>query len=177
MRLSPPHPRRRVAKPGLQRERWWVIPATLVLAVFLTTIPHPEWIKYARPDWVTLVLFYWCLAVPRWIGVGYGWLLGLLLDILQFTLFGQHAIGKALVAIVAVSFYRRLRLYHLWQQCLVIMVVTALDIGIVVWVHRLASGIEIRVEYWLAALTTTLLWPMVYLTLRKLRHRSRLVRQ
>lgn len=157
--------------------RWQVIPATLLLAVFLNLLPYPDWAAYARPDWVTLVLFYWCLATPRRVGVGIGWLMGLLLDIMQFTLFGQQAIGKAFVALVAVGLYRRLRLYQPWKLCIVVGLVSSVDIAIVVWVNHLARDIAPRPEFWQAALLTGLLWPPVYVVLRKLRRRSGIVRR
>ncbi|MDD9823378.1 MAG: rod shape-determining protein MreD [Gammaproteobacteria bacterium] len=153
--------------------RWLIIPATLILALFLNVLPYPGWLAFARPDWVTLALFYWCLATPQWVGIGSGWLMGLMLDLLQYTLLGQHALGKALVAAVARP---RLRLRPLWQQCAVVAVVAALDIGIVVWVHHVASGVEVRLCYWQSAVVTALLWPVAYTVMRKLRQRSGLVR-
>ena len=156
---------------------WQIIPATLLVALFLNLIPYPDWARFARPDWVTLVLFYWCLATPRWVGVGWGWVMGLLLDLMQYTLFGHQAIGKALVALIAVGAHRRLRLYPLWRQCLVVLLISSIDIAIVVWIHYLTQNIEFRLEYWQAALSTALLWPPVYLLLRKLRRRSGIVRR
>lgn len=159
------------------RGRWQVIPATLLLALFLSAMPYPDWAKFARPDWVTLVLFYWCLAIPRRVGVGCGWIMGLLLDLMQYTLFGQQAVGKALVALVAVSAHRRLRLYRAWQQCAVILVIASIDVAVVVWVHHLANDVAFRPHYWQGALTTALLWPLVYVLLRTLRRHSGIVRR
>ena len=157
--------------------RWQVIPATLLVALFLNLLPYPEWARYARPDWVTLTLFYWCLATPRCIGVGWGWVTGLMLDLMQYTLFGQQALGKALIALVATGACRRLRLYSMWRQCAVVLVISAVDIAVVVGVHHLTRGIEFRIEYWQAALTTALLWPLAYVVLRKLRRLSGMVRR
>ena len=153
--------------------RWLIIPATLLLALFLNVIPYPDWVAHARPDWVTLALFYWCLATPQWVGVGTGWTMGLLLDLVHFTLFGQHAIGKALIA---ASAHPRLRLCHLWQQCVVVLVISALDIAGVMWVYHLTNGVEIHAYYWQSAVTTALLWPVAYAVLRALRRRSGIVR-
>jgi rod shape-determining protein MreD len=150
----------------------WVILTTFVIALFLNSLPYPDWMKYAKPDWVMLVLFYWCLAVPNRIGVGYGWLSGFVMDILYYSLLGQHAIGKAFVALVAVSTHRRLRLYDLWQQCIVVFIVASIDIGITVWVYHLTEDTEIQLVFWLSALTSCLIWPVVYNLLRLLRHRS-----
>jgi len=69
-----------------------------------------------------------------------------------------------------------LRLRPLWQQCAVVGVVAAADIGIVVWVHHLTGGVEVRLHYWQSAVATALLWPVAYIVMRKLRQRSGLVR-
>lgn len=144
----------------------------MILAYILNLITYPEWMKFAKPDWVMLVLFYWCLALPDRIGVGWGWCAGLLMDILYYTILGQHAIGKSFVALVAVSTHRRLRLYDLWQQCIVVFFVASIDIGITVWIANLVSGAVITIHYWQSALTSALLWPVIYNLLRLLRHKK-----
>ena len=157
--------------------QWRGIAATFALALLLNIMPYPEWMKFARPDWVTLALFYWCLAAPQRVGVGCGWVVGLLLDLLQYTLFGQHAVGKALVAMVAVGGYPRLRLYPVWQQSAVVLVLACIDIAIVAAIYRVTTGAEIRLVYWQSALTTALLWPLVFIALRRLRRQLGMVRQ
>lgn len=142
-----------------------------MIALFLNIAQYPEWMKYAKPDWVMLVLFYWCLAVPHRIGVGCGWLSGIVLDILYYSLLGQHAVGKAFVALIAVSIHRRVRLYGLWQQCILVFIVASIDIGFTVWVYQLTANTEIRLVFWQSALTSCLIWPIVYNVLRLLRHK------
>ncbi len=149
-----------------------VILLTFVLAYSLNLINYPDWMRHAEPDWVLLVLFYWCLAVPDRVGVGLGWLSGLVLDILYYALLGQHAIAKAFVAFVAVSDYRHIRLFALWEQCIVVLLVASMDIGITVWIYYVTSDTEIQLIYWQSALTSCLLWPVVYTLLRLLRHRT-----
>ena len=46
-----------------------VIVATFLVALLLTVVPLPDWLRPARPDWVGLVLIYWCLALPERVGV------------------------------------------------------------------------------------------------------------
>ncbi len=155
--------------------RWWAIPGSFAVAFLLTVLPYPDWMRFAVPHWVSLVLFYWCLAVPERVGVGSGWIVGLLLDLLLHTLFGVHAIAMAFVAMVGVSFHRRLRLYHLWQQCVVVFGVCAIEITFVGWIFHLTNAAELRLVYWQAAFTTALVWPVVYTLLRFLRQRSGIV--
>ena len=156
----------------LEKSSAWAILWTFVVALILNLVQYPEWMEYAKPDWVLLVLFYWCLAVPNRIGVGFGWLTGLLLDILYYSVLGQHAVAKAFVALIAVSSHRRLRLYLLWQQCFIVFLVASVDILITVWIYRFTSGLEISIMYWQSAFTTCLLWPLIYNILRRLRHRT-----
>ena len=57
-----------------------IIAITLFIAIVLTIIPLPEWARYIRPEWVMLVLIYWCMATPARINVGIAWLMGLIFD-------------------------------------------------------------------------------------------------
>lgn len=154
------------------RSPYGVILATFAIALVLNILDYPEWMSHAEPDWVLLVLFYWCLATPDRIGVGAGWIVGILLDILYYALLGHHAVGKAFVALVAVSAHRRLRLYHLWQQCIVVFLVASVDIALVEWIYHLTQKAPIQVIYWQSALVTALIWPVIYNALRLLRHRT-----
>ncbi len=151
---------------------FWVILITFVIALLLNMMSYPQWIEHAKPDWVLLVLFYWCLAMPHRIGVGYGWLSGIVMDVLYYSLLGQHAIGKAFVALITVSTYRRVRLYNLWQQCVLVFIIASIDIGFTVWVYHLTADTEIRLIFWQSALASGLVWPVVYNVLRLLRHRT-----
>lgn len=154
------------------RGRWWIVPGSIAVALLLTVIPYPEWMRFAVPHWVTLVLFYWSIALPERVGVGSGWITGLILDLLQHTLFGMNAVSKAFVTMVGGVGHRRLRMYHVWQQCIVILLIATVEIAFVSWVFHLTNRVEIRLIYWQAALTTALVWPVVYALLRFLRQRS-----
>src|SRR5690606_27167374 len=76
----------------------WAIILSFAVAFMLTAVPLPEWAASWRPAWVAMVLIYWCMALPERVGIGAAWCLGLLLDVQQGTLLGQHALGLALIA-------------------------------------------------------------------------------
>ncbi len=155
-------------------KNFWIVPLSWIVAMLLTVIPYPDWMRFAVPQWVTLVLLYWCLAIPDRIGVGTGWLVGLVLDLLLHTLFGIHAVTKAFVAMVGVSVHRRMRMYPLWQQCIFVFFISATEIAFVSWMFQLTNDTPVHLVYWQAALTTALVWPVVYTILRFLRQRSRI---
>ena len=145
---------------------------TFVIGFVLNLMVYPEWMKYAKPDWVLLILFYWCLAIPERIAVGTGWVMGIIMDVLNYTILGQHAIGKAFVAFIAVAAHRRIRLYEIWQQCIIVFIIASIDVGFTLWVSSLVSGTEVKLIYWQSSLMTALIWPLVYISLRVLRHKK-----
>ena len=59
------------------------------------------------PDFVALVLVFWCVHQPRLVGLGAAWLLGLLMDVGNGVLLGQHALAYSVLAFAAISAARR----------------------------------------------------------------------
>lgn len=146
---------------------------TLTIGFVLNLVTYFEWMKYAKPDWVLLILFYWCLEIPDRIGVGWGWVSGLVIDILNYSLLGQHAVAKAFVAFFAVAASRRIQGYDPWQQCIVVFFIASIDIAITVLIANLTTDAEVRLVYWQSALMSALIWPFIYMILRFLRKRLR----
>jgi len=140
---------------------WGYILVTMLIAILLTVIPVPESLKYYWPDWITLVVFYWVLVLPAHLGVMFGWMNGLIEDVISFSLLGQHALGKALVGTVAAIGYRKFQLFNFLQKMFLIFVLQSINIGISAWTNRLAFEAPILIEMWQPALTTALMWPFV----------------
>ena len=93
---------------------------TLFVAFMLTIMPLPEWMVEFRPDWVTLVLIYWAMALPTRMGVTIAWVTGLILDVSHGAILGQHALGLMLVIYIVHIQHQRLRVVSLVQQAIVI---------------------------------------------------------
>lgn len=150
-----------------------VIFFTFVAALVLTVVPLPDDLRILRPDWVLLVLIYWCMALPQRVGVGIGWLLGLFTDVLTGALLGQHALAYSLVAFLTLKLHQRLRLYPLWQQALSMLVLLALGQLLMLWINGIVGRPIHSWLYWMPSLTGALLWPFVFLLLRGLRRAFR----
>ena len=151
----------------------WVIAASFVAALMLTMMPLPEWARPLRPQWVTMVLIYWCMALPDRIGIGWGWLMGLLLDVAYGSVLGQHALALTLLAYVVSMLYQRLRLYPQSQQAIIVALLIFMQLLVSLWVKGATGAAPDRWTYWLTALTSALLWPWIFLLLRDLRRRYR----
>ncbi|MBI3344708.1 MAG: rod shape-determining protein MreD [Gammaproteobacteria bacterium] len=149
----------------------WVIALSLVSALLLTLLPMPAAAQVYRPEWVALVLIYWCLAVPERVGVGIAWVMGILLDVINGALLGQHALALAVVAYIAIKLHRQARLFPVWQQAFMVMLLIIMEQMLNLWVQGVIGQPPRSWKYWLPALTSMLLWPWVFFLLRDLRRR------
>ena len=91
----------------------WFIVFTLIVALFLNMLPAGGLWQIVRPDFLALVLLYWCIQQPRFVGVGGAWVLGVVKDVGDANLFGQHALTYALLAYAAEFFHRRVLRFSL----------------------------------------------------------------
>lgn len=146
-----------------------VIVITVVLGMLLTILPIPEWARPYRPQWVTLVLIYWAIALPHRVGVGSGFTAGIILDVLTGTLLGQHALGLSVVTFIAIQLHQRIRVFPFWQQSLGVLVLLLVEHLLALWVVGATRGVAPGLSYWLVPVIGALLWPWVFVTLRKTR--------
>lgn len=151
----------------------WVIVLSFIIAFVLTSIPLPAWLEPFHPDWLCLVLIYWCIALPQRVGMGTAFMLGVLQDVARGALLGQHALALVVVAYVSLKLHRRLRLFPLWQQSLSVFVLLAIEQILVSWVNGISGYPPSNLGYLAPALSGMLAWPLVFILLRDLRHRFR----
>ncbi len=132
----------------LRPVRPWFIVLTLAFALFANLLPLSGIALALRPDFIALVLLYWCIQEPRYVGVGVAWGVGLVMDVGDATLFGQHALAYAFLAYAAEYFRRRVLRFPLWQQAAQVAVLLGLCAGLVAagtlrgW--RAAAALDLR---------------------------------
>ena len=148
-----------------------VIVLSFVIALMLTMLPLPEWAEYLRPEWVTLVLIYWCMALPNRVGVISAWIIGLMLDVLRVGLLGQNALALCITAYITLKLYQRLRIFPLWQQALSVFVLVSLSQMLHLWVKGITGQPIDLMTYWLPSLSSMIAWPLVFIALRALRRK------
>lgn len=147
--------------------------ATLLISLMLAATPLPALLEPLRPDFALLSVIYWCLALPDRVGIGIAWIVGLFQDVLMGTVLGQHAFSYALIALITLKLYQRVRLYPLWQQALAVLILLLLVRIIHLWIYNLTGHPPRGLGYWLPALSGAALWPAWYLLLRWTRRRFR----
>jgi len=146
-----------------------IILVSFAVAFILTMIPIPETLKIYRPEWITLVLIYWCMALPHRTGIFTGWVVGFLLDIHLGSLLGLHALTLSIIAYLAYKLHIRIRLYPIIQQSLIILLLVTLSQMLVLWINGATSGASGDWSYWLPSLTSMLVWPWLFYLMRAIR--------
>ncbi|RLW71804.1 MAG: rod shape-determining protein MreD, partial [gamma proteobacterium symbiont of Stewartia floridana] len=143
-----------------------VIYLSLLVGFILTIMPLPEWANTFRPQWVALILIYWCMTMPERIGVGVGWSTGFLLDVLTGTLLGQHALGFSVIAYLMLRLHLRVRVIPLRQQVFTIFILLLVERLLALWSTGAANYPTPSLWYWVTPVVSTLLWPWIYIILR-----------
>jgi rod shape-determining protein MreD len=150
-----------------------VILASFAAAFILSVLPSPAWLDPMRPEWVVLVLIYWCMALPNRVGVGFAWVIGILVDVLRGGLLGSHALSLAVVAYITLQLYQRMRVFPLWQQAGSVVFLVTLHLLLQIWIKGI-SGEATNWTFLLPALSSMALWPVLFVGLRNLRRRFKL---
>ena len=143
----------------LRPARVRTIAASFAVALFLNFLPWPD-LRLA-PDFVALVLTFWCVRQPRSVGLGIAWSLGLVVDAGNGVLLGQHALAYSLLAFLAIWLSRRILWFGPVLQAahVALMLVVAQTLVLLV---RIAAGDPFPGwALYVSPLVAALLWPMV----------------
>jgi rod shape-determining protein MreD len=152
--------------PGL---RW----LSIALAFFIMIVPMSETLSALRPFVLALVMMFWILETPGKMGLGRVFLIGLLLDVVSFSMLGEHAFRLLLMAGIVHQVRNQFRFYPIWQQSLAILAILYLD-QVLLAVIRLFQGLQQQpIEAWLSPVLAFLIWPWLYMFLDNLHLQSR----
>ena len=144
---------------------------TIIVSIMLMVVPLPEWAEPFRPDWVALTLIYWAMMMPRTWSVGSAWIVGIVVDVAQGTILGQHALALCFIVFVTVRFHLLMRVFPMQQLTATVFALLALYQFILFWINGVA-GIEVALSnYWGPVITGTVLWPVMMALLSGVRMR------
>ncbi|SDH98644.1 rod shape-determining protein MreD [Pseudomonas benzenivorans] len=156
---------------ALRARNVWVIWLSFALALLLSVASMPQFMEVGRPLWLALFLTYWVLALPHRVGMTTAWGIGLLADVLNGSLLGQNALILTLVTFLVLSLHQRLRMFPMWQQSMVLLVVFGLAQLVQLWLNALTGSRPPTLAFVLPALVSALLWPWICTILRGLHQR------
>jgi rod shape-determining protein MreD len=132
--------------------------ATLAGAFLLNLLPWGRaiWV----PDFFALTLVFWNVHQPRKVGMAIAFVFGLLMDVHNGALFGEHALAYTLLSYGAITLHRRIQWFAIGSQCIyvfgLLLVAQLASAAVRLWVGGPSPG------WWLGLLASALgaaVWP------------------
>lgn len=137
-------------------------------ALLLNALPWSGLWLTLHPDFVAVAMLYWCTHKPLRLGIGLSWVVGILADVADASLFGEHALAYTVLAFGGVVLSHRLRMFDLRKQTTQVFVILLSTYGVYALVHWVVSG-EMVWAYFLGCLTSTALWIPVSILFQSMR--------
>ncbi|WP_088280929.1 rod shape-determining protein MreD [Ideonella sp. A 288] len=136
---------------------------SLLVALGLEMLPVGR--HAASPDLLALVLVFWNVHQPLRVSVGLGFALGLVIDVHQGAVLGQHALAYTLMSFLGIAAHRRLLWFSLPNQALQILPLFLVGHLVALAARLLVGGMFPGWSLLLAPVGEALLWPLVALLL------------
>jgi len=130
-----------------------------LVALILTVLPLPWWLDVARPAFLVLTVIYWSVNAPRAGGLAIGFFAGLMLDVFQGPVLGEHALALSLITYIAVREHQRIRSKPAIQQALIVLAALVMYEVVLFMIdgwtgHPVTSPLR-----WVHTLSGALIWP------------------
>lgn len=148
-----------------------VIILALLMGLILSVMPMSTGLQPWRPEWALLILLYWVMALPHRVNIGTCFVIGLAMDILLGSNLGIHAAAFSFVGYVFANHYKRIRHFSLSQQALFVLLMVMVERSIVYLVEYYVNNASMPATYFLPAVSSAIMWPWLFLLLRKVRRR------
>lgn len=138
---------------------------TLGCGLLLNLLPWGGLALSFRPDFVALVLLFWAIREPRKLGFAAAWVAGLMMDVGDGVILGQHAFGYVLGVYAAIFLHRRIQRFTLWQQAFHVLLLLLLLQAAMLLIRQFGGAAFPGFGLFLSCLTGAALWPALSLLL------------
>ena len=135
------------------------VACTLVFALLVNLVPLGR--EPAVPDLLALVLVFWNVHQSRRVGVGLAFMFGVVMDVHDGAVLGQHALAYTLLSYFAITIHRRLLWFTVPSQAVQILPLFFAAHAVSLLVRMVAGGMFPGWQMLLAPVFEALLWPIV----------------
>ena len=141
----------------------WFILMTLVVALFVNMVVNISLVGNAAwvPDFLAVVLVFWCVHQPRLIGIGVAFLFGVITDVHQAALLGQHAMTYTVLGFLSIMIHRRLLWFTVPSQAMQVLPVFVAAHALELTVRMLSGALFPGWMILIAPMAEALLWPLI----------------
>ena len=136
---------------------------TLVMALLLNMLVNMSLVGNAAwmPDFLALVLVFWCVHQPRIVGIGIAFFLGVATDVHQSALLGQHALTYTALGFLAAVIERRLLWFTVPSQAMQVLPLFLAAHAMELVVRMTSGALFPGWTIFLAPVLEAVLWPVM----------------
>ena len=131
---------------------------SFVFAYLLMVLPWSGAWLAARPDFLLLVLLFWSLHQPSSIGQGVAFFVGLLMDVSDSMLLGQHALAYVIAIFFAQVFRVRILTFRIPEQTLHVLGLTVISTCVMLALNLLLGADFPGISFFVSPVITAMLW-------------------
>ncbi|MEK9802780.1 MAG: rod shape-determining protein MreD [Curvibacter sp.] len=117
------------------------------------------------PDLLALTLVFWGVHQPQRVGMSGAFVFGLLMDVHQGSVLGQHALAYAVLSFFAIAIHRRLLWFTVISQAVQVFPLLAAAHAVSLAVRMMVGGHFPGGSLLLAPVLESALWPLATLLL------------
>ena len=141
--------------------------ASLLIALLINMVSGISLFGNAAwmPDVLAVVLMFWCVHQPRLVGIGVAFFFGIIMDVYQTALLGQHALTYTLLGFLSVMIHRRLLWFPVPSQAMQVLPIFLATHLLELSVRMLFGALFPGWWVFLAPLLEALLWPVISVVL------------
>lgn len=139
---------------------------SFVISSSLNVYPLSPSMATLRPMIMIMVLIFWLLFQPRYVGIIIAFVIGIIADLLMDTRLGQQAFSAVIVAMVikfSSIYIKQLNAASAW----LIATIGLLAFQLTLWILQLITQSQFVAQSGLSLLMSIISWPLVLLALRK----------
>ena len=141
-----------------------IILLTLIIGLMLTLMMLP--LGYIAPEWILLINIYWAVALPSNTKMLLAFVSGFFVDIVLGQPLGISSLSYVIFIYVILSLYNSLRYMTVPQQMIMLFLLLVVKQHFYIWTFYM-FGLEIDYQTLIiSTLTTAVLWPFIYFSLR-----------
>jgi rod shape-determining protein MreD len=117
------------------------------------------------PDLLAVLLVFWSVHQPQRVAIGTAFVFGLLMDVHQTNLLGQHALAYSVLSFLAIAMHRRLLWFSVPSQAMQVLPLFGVAHLLMLLLRMLGGGTFPGWSLVLAPLIEAALWPLVSIVL------------
>lgn len=134
--------------------------ASLVAGLLVNMLPLGR--LPGMPDVLMLLLVFWSVHQPLRVGMGAAFVFGVIMDVHQSSLLGQHALAYCALSYLALAMQRRLLWFGALSQALQLFPLFLASHLIELLLRMSMGGVFPGFWFLLAALCEAALWPLAH---------------